>query len=122
MDAVLGSLRHEEGVGCVKYPSDLKGHEPYLYIRMSTDEQSPADKGKPLEKRKNMERQVRAIKRWLSSNKLPMPKPENIHYELASGGDPTRPVLKRAVDSAVAAKKRIQENHVRGGGVIPVHP
>ena len=51
-----------------------------------------------------MVNQLAKVKRYLKDNGLPMPKPENIHYELASGGDPTRPVLKRAIQQAVDMK------------------
>jgi DNA invertase Pin-like site-specific DNA recombinase len=86
------------------YPSDLKGFKPVVYLRISSDEQGPQDKGKPLEKRQAMVNQLAKVKRYLKDNGLPMPKPENIHYELASGGDPTRPVLKRAIQQAVDMK------------------
>jgi DNA invertase Pin-like site-specific DNA recombinase len=86
------------------YPKELKGFTPHAYIRISTDEQSPADKEKPLDKRENMKKQLKVIKKWLSQNNLPPLKPENIHYELASGGDPTRPVLQRAITQAVNGK------------------
>jgi len=86
------------------YPSDLKGMKPVVYLRISSDEQGPQDKGKPLEKRQGMINQLEKIKRYLKENNLPMPKPENIHYELASGGDPTRPILKRAIQQVVDMK------------------
>ena len=87
-----------------KYPSDIKGFKPVVYLRISTDEQSPQDKKKPIEKRSAFKNQLAKIEKYLKANKLPMPKPENIHYELASGGDPTRPILKRAINQAVNAK------------------
>jgi len=88
----------------VIYPSDLKGFQPIVYIRISTDEQSPQDAGKPLEKRQNMKRQLEVIKKWLKANGLNLPKDNHIHYELASGGDPTRPILARAIQQAVEQK------------------
>lgn len=87
-----------------KYPSDIKGFKPIVYLRISTDEQSPQDKNKPIEKRTAFKNQLAKVQAYLKANKLPMPKPENIHYELASGGDPTRPILKRAINQAVNSK------------------
>ena len=86
------------------YPSELKGFKPVVYLRISSDEQGPQDKGKPLEKRQAMVNQLARIKSWLKKEGLLMPKPEHIHYELASGGDPTRPILKRAIQQVVDMK------------------
>jgi len=86
------------------YPSDLKGFKPVVYLRISSDEQGPQDKGKPLEKRQNMKNQLAKVKSFLKEHGLSMPKDENIHYELASGGDPTRPILKRAIQQNVDMK------------------
>jgi DNA invertase Pin-like site-specific DNA recombinase len=88
----------------VKYPKDLKGFKPVVYLRISTDEQSPQDEGKPLEKRENLKRQLKAVSAWLKANGLTDPKADHVHYELASGGDPTRPVLARAIEQAVGLK------------------
>ena len=88
----------------MKYPKDLKGFKPIVYLRFSADEQSPADKGKPLEKNTVLKNQLERIQKWLKSNGLSQASPNNIHYELASGGDPTRPVLKRAINQAVEMK------------------
>jgi len=52
----------------MKYPKDLKGFKPVVYLRISTDEQSPQDEGKPLEKRENLKRQLKAVSAWLRGN------------------------------------------------------
>ena len=103
-------------------PRDLKGFKPVVYLRISTDEQGPQDKGKTLEKRQGMVNQLAKVKRYLKENNLPMPKPENIHYELASGGDPTRPILKRAIEQVVGmkGKKMFVVSELRGVNISPV--
>jgi len=86
------------------YPSDLKGYKPVVYVRISSDEQLPQDKGKELDKMTGFKNQLNKAKSWLKANGLSMPKAEHIHYELASGGDPTRPILRRAINQAVGMK------------------
>ena len=86
------------------YPKDLKGIKPVVYLRISNREQVPQDKGKIPEKQQGFKNQLAKVESYLKAHGLSMPKPENIHYEMASGGDPTRPILKRAIQQAVDMK------------------
>jgi len=88
----------------MKFPKDLKGFKPTVYLRISTNEQSQGDSKKPLAKQQAFKNQLSRIKDFLKTNGLSIPKDEDIFYELASGGDPTRPVLKQAINRAVNRK------------------
>lgn len=88
----------------MKYPRDLKGFKPTVYLRISTDEQASGDSKKPLPKQTAFKNQLSRIKDFLKANGLSIPKEDDVFYELASGGDPTRPVLKQAINRAIKRK------------------
>lgn len=83
---------------------DLKGHRSMMYGRLSYDEVPTADRKKnPLQIPK-LKLQVQRFKDFCTKNGLPQPKPEDIFLEVASGGDPTRPVWHQAINKAATMK------------------
>lgn len=90
-------------VGEALSSKDLKGRKPIVYLRISTDEQAPGDKGKPPSKKAPLVKQRQRVEAWLKAQGLKAPKDADVFYEVGSAGDPTRPVWAEARAAAQKA-------------------
>lgn len=86
-------------------PPEMKKAEPFLYARISTQEQAEKDIGKPLDQQSPMVQQVAEMKRKLKELGLKTPKKENIFYDIASGYTMDRENLKQMLAKVYAFNK-----------------
>jgi len=82
----------------------LKDHTPIQYIRLSFNEIPDKDSKKDVSKIDKIKNQKKRLDNFLRDNKLKPVKPENVFMEVASGGDPTRPVWRQAINKVAAMK------------------
>jgi len=86
-------------------PAFMRKAEPFVYARISTQEQAEKDVGKPLDQQTPMQEQVIEIKQKLKELGLKPPKKENIFYDIASGYTMNRENLKAMLAKVYAFEK-----------------
>jgi DNA invertase Pin-like site-specific DNA recombinase len=83
----------------------MKKATPFIYARISTEEQSVQDnKEKDPLKKTTIKRQIKLIQDELKNQGLPQAKPENIYAEVAQGTKRDRKQWKAVRDAAMAHK------------------
>lgn len=84
----------------------MKNATPFVYLRLSSEEQAEGDAGKPIEKQSWAIDQEASIVDYLKRNGLKKVKPKNVYRDLASGGSMDRPALKELLEAVMNHKGR----------------
>jgi DNA invertase Pin-like site-specific DNA recombinase len=87
-------------------PKWMSKAEPFVYARISTQEQAEKDIGKPLDQQTPMMEQVAEIKAKLKALGFKEPKKENMFYDIASGYTMDRDNFKAMIAKVLAYPKR----------------